>query len=60
VGADAEIQRLEIRLLCTDDPEERDRILRLLADARHRREFLRTLPGQQYLRETNHKKKIII
>lgn len=46
---DREIQRLAIRLMVTDGPEEREKILRSLLDAENERNLLRSLPGQNFL-----------
>lgn len=48
-GIDGEIRRLEIKRLCTNDPDEKEKILRRLVAARNCRDILRKLPGQEYL-----------
>lgn len=49
VGIDREIRQLEIRMLVTDDAEEKRRINRKLEAAKRCREFLEKLPGQEYI-----------
>lgn len=48
-GIDGEIQRLKIRLLLTDDPEERGRILSRLASATFCRSKMKEWPGAEIL-----------
>lgn len=48
-GIEGEIRRLEIKSILTDDPKEKEKILRRLSAARECRAFLNKLPGQNYL-----------